>query len=805
MLSMTERPPIRRAEEQSNIARCVHCGGAARNAHMVGEDVFCCAGCAAAFALAAGLKSELASPTENAQSRYADLDDPAFQSVHVRSAGGGLSRIDLYLPNVHCATCVNLLERLPAALPGVAEIRIDLPRKTTAIRWDQERLPLSAVAAALDGLGYPPHPVHEDSRVAAAKKEERRQLANLAVAGACAGNAMLIALASYLGAFSDLAAEHQRLFDWAATTLGLVAILGPGRVFFRGAWAALKSGSPHMDLPVALGLGIGGIAGFANTLLDRGGNYFDSLAMLVFLLLVGRHLQFRQQRLAADSVSLLRGLMPRSARLVEGGVIRTIPLEALKDGMVVEVRPGESFPADGVILEGSTSVDQSLLTGESEPIPASVGDSVLGGTGNLGGVVRMNVSSVGGDTRVGALLRLAEDSATKKPPIIEFADRMAGRFVVLVMTVAAGSLLWWWSAGAGRAIDIAVALLIVSCPCALGLATPLALAVAQGQAARRGILIQSGDVFERLSKPGRLWLDKTGTITVGKHTLDFWVGDDAARSFAAALERRSSHPLGKSLAAALATPDLPVRDFQQHQRGVEGSVGARQWLAGSWKFLCEHGIVEFPTELKHANQDALSRGLTPIWIATEGKPVAVAAMGDRIRDDSKSAVEALTHMGWEVGLLSGDQPAVTARVAAAVGIPADRAFGGQTPEDKLQRVTQDSVPNVMVGDGVNDAAALAAAGVGVAVHGGAETCLRAAPVYLSRPGLGPLVELMNGSRRTIRTVRINYAASLAYNLSFIALAAAGQVTPLVAAVLMPISSLTVVGIALASRMFPEEP
>jgi P-type Cu2+ transporter len=788
--------------ETSASLRCAQCDGDATGGPVADDLAFCCSGCRAAHALGGVLLNHR--PNESTIAHYGDLDDPAFHKRYVKTTASGLSTVEFYLPSVHCSTCVVLLERLPKVLPGVVDVRIDLPRKTTFIQWSANEVKLSVIAAALDGIGYPPHPVSVDAKAAAAKAEERRQIARLAMAGACAGNTMLIALAAYLGAFSDLAEGHARLFEYATMAVGLVAVFLPGAVFFRGAVAALRTKTPHMDLPVALGLGVGAITGVANTLLHRGGNYFDSLSMLVFLLLVGRFLQFRQQRLAADSVSLLRGVMPRSARLVENGGLRIVPIDALEAGMIVEVRPGESFPADGTIVHGSTTLDQSLLTGESAPVPANQGDAVLGGTGNLGGVVHVCLSSVGAETRVGNLLKLAEESAKSKPPIVEFADRMAGRFVLVVMALALLSVAFWWSAGIGKATDVAVALLIVSCPCALGLATPLALAVAQGQAARRGILVHSGDVFERLAKPGKLWLDKTGTITVGRHALSAWTGDRSARGPTAALERRSSHPLGKALASAIGGEDLEVEDFQQRQRGVSGIVEGSRWLVGSRDFLREQGVQVFPTSLCQTSQKSIVSGLTPVWIARDGVAVAMAALGDRIRDHSAAAVATLKAAGWNVGLLSGDQPVLAARVAIAVGIPFERVYGGQTPEDKLQQVTADR-QSVMVGDGVNDAAALAAAGVGVAVHGGAETCLRAAPVYLSRPGLGPLVELMNGSRRVLRTIHVNYAVSLAYNLSFIALAFAGYVTPLVAALLMPISSLTVAGVALSSRMFPEVP
>lgn len=743
-------------------------------------------------------------------SRYEEMDDATFHELYVTASNTGTAHTEFYLEGVHCAACVWLIERLPQVLPGVVEARVHLTNATVGLTWQPNVIPLSRVAQTLDRLGYPPHPRTDDSRQTARRRENRRQLGRLAVAAACAGNTMLIAVALYAGMFSGMEAEYRNLFRWFSALLGGLAVVWPGSVFFRGAWSAIRTRTPHMDLPVALGLGVGFVAGVFNTITGTGEVYFDSLSVLVFLLLVGRWIQFQQQQRAADSVAIMHAVTPRTAHRVQQGDVRDVPVEALQTGDIIVIGPGETIPVDGTILLGSSTIDQALLTGESTPIRATQGDELTAGAVNLSATIRLQVTATGYDSRIGKLARMVEEAALTKAPIVQIANRVGGYFVVVVMLLALGTAIYWSSAGLNTSLERAVALLIVACPCALALATPLALAVAQGRAARRSIVIKGGEALERLSKPGRIWLDKTGTLTEGHMTVRHWQGPEDIRPLLATLESQASHPIATAIVAAAressasSTLDEPqVEEFEQVQgAGIQGLVNGRELIAGSQALLRSHEI-ELTIEEQQQLAVVVSEGLTPVLVAVDGHFSSLLGVGDQLRADAAPAVRDLLARGWQLGILSGDHPDIVQQVAAQVGLENADVFGGVTPEEKLA-IVKDSLRDstvVMVGDGVNDTAALAAATVGVAVHGGAEVSLDAAAVYLGREGLTPLVELVDGAHATVRVIYRNFAASLSYNVVAVGLAATGWINPLVAAVLMPLSSLTVVGLSLGSRVF----
>ena len=423
---------------------------------------------------------------------YSDYDNPIFQRKHCREVNDVLRNSEFYLEGIHCSACVWLLEKLPAVIPGLVESRLNYGKRLLQITWDSRRARLSQIAGMLDRFGYPPHPVQDNIKETVQRGEDRQQLIRIAVAGAAAGNTMLIAIALYAGMFTGIEAQYSTLFRWISMLIGWVALTWPGGVFFRGAWAALKTGTPHMDLPIAFGLGAGGIAGSVNTLLGRGDIYFDSLTVLVFLLLLGRWIQREQQRRAQSAVELLFSLTPTSCRLVRDDQIQEVPISALQADDLVEVLAGDSFPADGVVEEGQSTLDESLLTGESCPRRVSLSDLVYTGAVNLSSSIRIRVKTTGEQTRVGKLMQIVEDCIQSKAPFVQFVDRIAGVFVLVVIVCAVLTFGVWWSKDSSQAVENAVALLIVACPCALGLATPLALAVAIGRAARRKILIKGG-------------------------------------------------------------------------------------------------------------------------------------------------------------------------------------------------------------------------------------------------------------------------------------------------------------------------
>jgi len=789
---------------------CAHCGlSVPASLRRPGDEAsFCCGGCATAYAIIhdAGLARyydlpdhRLAAVAPSGRS-FDEFDHPAFQARYVRSRPDGTVDTELYLDGVHCASCVWLVERVPLLVPGVIRAELEVGRALARIAWNPADTSLSAIARFLDTLGYRPHPFRAQRVEEMRRLEDRTALLRIGVAGALAGNVMMLAVALYSGWFAGMEPAFVRYFRWLSLLLTGPVLLWPGRVFFQGAFASFRTRRLHMDLPIAIALGAGFARGVANTITDTGPIYFDGVATLVFLLLVGRFLQQRAQRAATDATSLLHGLTPSVARLIDGDAIREVPAEALLPGVTVEVRAGETFPADGTVTEGASQVDLSLLTGESRPVRAEPGTKAWAGTVNLAAALRMEVTQAGEESRVGRLVREVAAGAGRRARIVLLADRVAGWFVATVLLLAAGTWWYWHGVSPDAALDNAIALLIVTCPCALALATPLAVTVAIGRAARQGILIRGGDALEALARPGTLYLDKTGTVTEGKFRLTSWAGDDAIKPLVAALERHSSHPVATGFLAAWPDLSAPLATGvrQTLGAGIEGHVAGRDVIVGSPTFVHAHAAGAPPAA-------ATVPADTPVWVAVDGMVVAMATFGDPLRADAPAVVDRLRQRGWAVRMLSGDASDVVESVAARLGIATGAWRGEVTPEGKLQEVERASAggPVVMVGDGVNDAAAMARATVGVAVRGGAEASLAVADVYLSRPGLHALDRLMGGAERTLRVIRRNMGLSIAYNIVGAGLAMTGWINPLMAAFLMPASSITVVLASWRSRTFED--
>jgi Cu2+-exporting ATPase len=789
---------------------CAHCGLPVPEGERTfgAAPQFCCGGCLTAYEIlhSHGLDRFYDLPERRGVAvrpsgrAYAEFDHPAFHALYVRELTNGLARVELYLEGVHCASCVWLVERVPMIVPGVVRAELQVRRSLVTIEWRPESVPLSSVARALDRLGYTPHPYRGVEREAMRRREDRAMLVRIGVAGAIAINVMLPALALYSGRFGGMDAEWQHFFRWVSFVLVTPAMLWPGRVFFAGALGALRARSLHMDVPIALGLAAGYIRGAMNTVQDSGPVYFDGLATLIFVLLVGRYLQQRGQRAAGDSAELLFAQTPTAARIVDedDGVLRDVPAQALLPGMLLDVRAGEMFAADGRVERGDSQLDVSLLTGESRPERVGVGGHVFAGTLNLSGPLRVRVEAAGETSRVARIMRQVAESAGRGAPIVLLANRMAGVFVVVVVALAVLTFAIWQRIAPDRAWDNAIALLIVTCPCALALSTPLAVSVAIGRAARRGILIKGGDVIELLSRPSRLFVDKTGTITEARTALVSWEGPDWVREFVVALEAESSHPIAEAFRRAW--PGLPPRVATSSTHtagaGIEGIVGGLRITVGSPRFVASRSATyaEGIRASLGARADTGRSALTPVAVAVEGVVVALARIGDPVRPDSRAAISALGARGWRVGMLSGDDDGVVKSVAARVGVAPADCVSRASPESKraaVERAKREGTV-VMVGDGVNDAAAIAGASVGIGVHGGAEACLETADVYLTTPGLAPVVELVDGAARTMRVIRRNIAFSLVYNAVGATLAMTGVINPLVAAILMPASSLTVV-------------
>lgn len=795
------------------------------------ERQFCCAGCHTAFAILHehgldsyyGFPQRREAPVRASGRSYEEFDHPTFAQLYVQPQPGGLARTELYLEGVHCASCVWLVERVPLLQSGVLRAELDVRRSLAVVEWDPAVVPLSAIARALDVLGYPPHPFRGVARADMRRREDRAMLVRIGIAGAIAINMMLAALALYAGELNGMDASFTHFFRWVSFALMVPAFVWPGRVFFTGAWASVRTKSLHMDLPIAIALAAGLVRGAINTVTGTGPIYFDGLALLIFALLVGRFLQQRGQRLAADSAELLHAIAPNTARIVEQDTVREIPSEALLPGMVLDVRAGETFAADGIVVRGHSTVNAALLTGESRPASVREGETVFAGTLNVEAPLQVRVEQAGESSRIAKLLQQVEESSRRRAPIVQTANRLAGIFTAVVLLLAAATFGIKSALSLPHALDDAIALLIVTCPCALALATPLAITVAVGRAARNGMLIKGGDALELLAAPGTLVFDKTGTITEGRTALVRWIGPEWVKPLVLALEAGSSHPLAEGFRNAwpgLALPDGMEVTEARHVMGggLEGVIDGHLVRIGSPRFVATQ-TTSIASGLQPTLQPALQqtaggtnaddeigRTLTPVHVSVDGELVAIAGLGDRVRDDARVSLDQLRARGWRTVLLSGDAEDVVRTVGASLGFAPADAIGGASPEEKLAFIERAKTAGrvVMVGDGVNDAAAIAAATVGIGVQGGAEACLATADVYLTRAGLTTLVELIDGSRRTLHVIRRNIALSIAYNIVGASMAVLGMLTPLAAAILMPASSITVVLGSWHGHTFPRQ-
>ncbi|HEX6765857.1 MAG TPA: cation-translocating P-type ATPase, partial [Polyangiaceae bacterium] len=620
------------------------------------------------------------------------------------------------------------------------------------------------------------------------------------------GNVMLMAFALYSGADDGSDGGYATFFRWGSLLLALPSVLYAAAPFYRGARASFVTRTASMDVPIALGISVGFVSGIVNTWRGRGEIYFDTVTTLIFLLLVGRWLGGRQQRRAAVAADFAQALAPAVARLVDGEGVREVRAEGVPVGALVEVGAGERIPVDGRIEDGCSSVDASLLTGESSPVDARPGDRVHAGTVNTTGTLRIRVERAGKATRIAELVQAMERAQRERAPIVRAADRIAGYFVLAVVALSLVTLALWWRFDPAAAVDHAVALLVVTCPCALGMATPLSVSVALARAARRGILVKGGDVLEALARPAHFVFDKSGTLTMGRPELVEWRGDLAAARRASVAEQGCDHPIARAFRRAFpvadALADGAERRFQG--AGVRARVAGRDLVVGNVALLDEAEVTVSET-IRSVVIARAADGLTPVVVAEDGTVAGVAAFGDALRPDAAESLRTLVRLGSSASVLSGDHALVVERVCR--DLPIESWTGGVTPEEKLAHVEARIARGervIMVGDGVNDAAAMSAATVGFAVHGGAEASLLAAGVFATRPGIAPVVEAVEGARSTLRAIHRGLAFALAYNAVGVTLAMTGVLNPLVAAVMMPLSSLTVLTSALRSRAFVEK-
>ena len=800
---------------------CRHCGLPTASA----DDAFCCIGCETVYhALrTAGFDGDYYRLRDVARKRpptaadtridpllEREVDSDWFLQEHARPEADGCYATTLNLDGVHCAACLWLIERLPDQVEGVQSARLDLARARLTLTWNPSTLPLSHVVRWLARFGYRAHPAGSTSAGQQAGSE-RQLLIRLGVAWALAGNVMLIAFAMYSGleaAGGGLAGAAR----WLSLALAVPAVAYAGFPFLSRAAASVRlavrarSLRPlHMDVPIALGILVGFTHSAWATVTGLQSVWFDSITVLIAALLTARWLQERSRRLAGDAADRLLALVPSMARrIAANGAVEIVRTEALAAGDVVEVPAEEVVPIDGEVVSGTTSINNAVLTGESEPVPVGPGSPVHAGAMNLSSVIRLRTLASGEETRVGRLLAWMRQPDAAKARVVLLADRIGGYFVASVVVLAAATALIWLRIEPASVPLHVTALLVITCPCALGMATPLAMTVAAGRAARAGVYVKHESALQALTEVDAFVLDKTGTLTEGRPALVERFGDEKAIALASALEAHSNHLLARALLTAVRPSSDGATDVVlETGSGVRGTIGCRDVRVGRPAWILA-ACTTVPEGLRERIETCAGRGLTPVAVAVDGQLRAVLAFGDRIRASAEAFVAGLHARGQFVYLLSGDRIEVARDVASQLGIAAENVVADASPEQKhayVQELQRAGKRVAMMGDGVNDAAALRAADVGIAVGGGAAASYAAADVFLVQEGLEPVSALISGADVAMQTVRRNLGFSLLYNVAGAAAAMAGVVTPLLAAVAMPVSSLTVVGLSILQRSF----
>lgn len=776
----------------------------------------CCAGCqAVAQAIVANGLADYyrhrdalpESPREALPQALADFglfDHPDVQKNFVRrvegSAGEHEQEAALILEGITCAACVWLNESHVRRQPGVTAVDINYTTRRARVRWDGRITRLSAILEAIAAIGYRAHPYDIGRAEELAQKERKAALWRLFVAGFGMMQVMMYAVPVYM-ADGDMTPDIEQLMRWASLILTLPVILYSSAPFFVSAWRDLKLRRVGMDVPVALGVGAAFAASVWATLIAAGEVYFDSVTMFVFFLLTGRYLEMMARQKAARSVETLARAIPAFATRLAAWPLGSadpagerVAVAELRAGDAVQVKPGETVPADGMVLDGISAADESLLTGESLPVPKRAGDGLIGGSVNTASPLVMRVERVGEATRVAAIQRLMERAAAEKPRLVEMADKVAGRFIIALLVLASATALGWWWVDSSRALWIFVAVLVVSCPCALSLATPAALTVATGALAARGVLVTRGHAIEALARADQFVFDKTGTLTIGRMELVETIalrGDAGqALAIASALERGSEHPIARALAGGRSDSGIEASGVRATTgAGVEGTVAGETWRLGRPEYVgVLHGEA-VPASVKVV----VGAGDTVIALGNAAGWEAFFRLNDGLRPEAVDMVSRLVAEGTRISIFSGDAQAAAARVGGALGIEDVR--GGLSPEGKhaCLKALQDAGQTVaMVGDGVNDAPVLAQAQVSIAMGGGADLARANADIVLLGNNLQALPEGLALARRAVRIVKQNLVWAFAYNFLAIPLAMAGWVTPWMAGIGMSASSLLVV-------------
>lgn len=809
---------------------CFHCGQAIPKGDLVlkpikdEEQAFCCNGCASVCEVIheAGMESfykrtpdgELLSPPPppNKDIEFFDYDEVQSQFVDNLT---DKREITLMSEAIHCAACVWLIEHTMAKMDGLLLARVNFTNKQIKIRWDNSKTKLSEIIKKLNSIGYDATPYDPSASEEAYKKANRDLLYRLGFAGFAMMNVMWFSVALYSGAADD--PEYRSYFHWLQFIIATATLAYSGQPFLKGAITAIRSRTVGMDVSISLGMLTTYFYSLWVTLdpSHSGDVYYDTLIDFMFLLLIGRYLEAISKNKAIDASRRLMDLQPKVARRVVDGVESVVPVRTLLKGDLIVVKPGEQIPVDGIIHQGQSMVNESMLSGESNEISKKAADQVIAGTLNVDGHLVIKVEKILQDTQLGKIVHMVEEAQGSKAPIQCTADKIMPVFVSTTISLAFASFVFWlFMEDIEFAIITATAVLIITCPCAFGLATPMAIAVASGVSARNGILVKNGTVLEILHQIDHFVFDKTGTLTKGemKVVAEAYLNEGEREDLikaAASIEHLSEHSLGKAIAQSVkAELKLGANDWLEVEgfkivpgKGVEGSIDSHLYQIGTAGWLQSLGM-DIPAELDKKAKANAELAHTAVWICKDSSIMGVLFLEDEIRPEAIELIARLKEKGKQVTLLSGDLSVVANRVAEQLG--GMNVIAEVLPEDKnavIKSLQEKGQTVAMTGDGVNDAPALVRANVGIALGSGTDVSMESADIVLMNNELLAVNTAVELSARTLKTIKQNIASSIGYNIIMVPLAMSGVLTPLIAAITMPLSSLVVIGNAARIRKF----
>ena len=786
---------------------CTHCNLSFDESVMIHEEdngkdcYFCCKGCQGVYHLleSEGLESfydklgtTQLQPATQKQVDLEKFDLEGFKKKYIKELPDGLYEVYLIIEGIHCSACVWLNEKVLHKTEGIIEATINYTNNKAKVVWDPEEISLSKIIATIQSIGYNAYPYDPALQEERANQTKKAYYSRILMAVFGSMNIMWIAIAQYAGYFTGMEQRFKDILNVAEFILATPVLFYSGWIFFRGAYYGFKNHIANMDTLVSAGALLAYIYSIYAMMTQTGEVYFDSVVMIITFVLVGKYLEVLSKKHAVDTLDGIMGSTPTEVTLIQGDEKVLMGVESVQLGDIIELKAGEKVVIDGVVTLGEGSFDESSLTGENLPVFKKKGDTILSGSIALDAVIRYEATKDISSSLLYSIVSLLEESITKKPKIEQLADQVSGYFSAIILLIALVTFGGWWyiEGSFEHALIVGISVIVIACPCALGLATPMATLVGIGLAAKKNILFKEATFLETMAKSHSLALDKTGTITQGKPSVQQATTlHPYDTTLLYALVSTSNHPVSKGIVRYLQKENttlslLPLEQMKTLQaKGVEAYYQGLHLLGGNGTFMKENGI-DIAIESEH----------TLFYFAIDGRCVAYFELQDTIRQGAKETIEALQSMGIDVVMLTGDHPKSAKQIAQQVGI--QEVHASLLPQDKAHLIEEKQKRGeivVMAGDGINDTIALAQANLSIAMGQGADVAIAVSDVVLMDEKPSNILHAYTLSRRTYRAVKENLSLSLLYNAIAIPLAVTGHVTPLVAALSMSLSSLIVVG------------